>query len=311
VPSTSKRVILAALAGNGGVALAKFAAASLTGSSAMLTEAVHSLVDTGDQLLLLVGEARSRRPPDPTHPLGYGMELYFWSFIVALMIFLLGGVIAIHTGIDRLHDPKAIVSPWINFVVLGVAALLEGTSLWVGLREYKRVIRGEAISLWRFIRISKDTSVISVLLEDSAALAGIVLAALGVIGSAYLGLPWADGAASIGIGAVLLFVAVVLANETRSLIAGEAVAAPVLERMKATLARECRIADVVDLATLQLGPRAILVALTLTFREPISAAAVNQAIEEITAALRKTDDRVAYVYVRPSTPPTAGSSGSS
>jgi cation diffusion facilitator family transporter len=295
----SKRVVLAALGGNLAVAAAKFAAAWLSGSSAMLTEAVHSLVDTGDQVLLLIGQARGERAADASHPLGYGMETYFWSFIVALMVFILGGAVSINTGVEHLLHPHPITAPWVNLGVLAVAAVLEGGSLLVGLREYRRIVRGRPVGVWAFIRASKDPGVFSVILEDSAAELGIALAAAGVVGSSFLGLAWADGAASLAIGALLVGVALVLANETRSLIAGEAVAAPVLERVKAALGRETRIAEVIDIATLQLGPRAILVAITARFAAPMEAAAIETTIAEVTAALRDADPRIAHVYLRP------------
>jgi cation diffusion facilitator family transporter len=295
----STRVVLTALAGNGAIALAKFAAAAISGSTAMLTEAIHSLVDTGDQLLLLVGQARGRRRADDSHPLGYGMETYFWSFIVALMVFVLGGVLSIYEGVRHILHPGALVSPWISLGVLAVSAVFEATSFRVGYREYKRVVRGAPINLWGFIKGSKDPGLVSVLLEDSAALIGIVLAAAGVIGASFAHLPWADGAASIAIGLLLACVAFVLANETRSLIAGESVAPIVMDRLKETLDAISCITRLDEVATLHLGPGSILVALTLTFRPKATSTSIDAAIVEITQCLQATDGRVAYVYVRP------------
>ena len=234
---SSRRVVLAALAGNGAIAIAKFTAAGISGSTAMLTEAIHSLVDTADQVLLLVGQTRGERPADATHPLGYGMEVYFWSFIVALMVFLVGGVLSIYEGVRQILNPAAVISPWINLTVLAVAAAFEGTSFRIAYREYRRVVRGRPTRLWTFIKASKDPALFAVLLEDSAALIGIGLAATGVIASSFFHLAWADGAASVAIGLLLASVAWVLANETRSLIAGEAVAPIVMERLKEALSR--------------------------------------------------------------------------
>ena len=300
----STRVVLAALAGNGAIALAKFVAAWMSGSTAMLTEAIHSLVDTGDQLLLLAGQARGRKPPDASHPLGYGMETYFWSFIVALMVFVLGGVVSVWQGVVHILRPEPIVSPWISLGVLAVAAVFEGASFRVGYREYKAVMRGRTVGgrqvgLWAFIKISKDPSLVSVLLEDSAALIGIVIAAAGVVASAFLHISWADGAASVAIGVLLAGVAFVLGNETRSLIAGEAVAEPVLIQLKETVAAIHCITELREIATLHLGPGSILVALTLSFRPQSTADSVNAAVRELTACLKSADGRVAYVYVRP------------
>jgi cation diffusion facilitator family transporter len=296
----SARVVLTALAGNAAIALAKFAAAAISGSTAMLTEAIHSLVDTGDQLLLLIGQARGRRPPDESHPLGYGMEAYFWSFIVALMVFVLGGLLSVYEGVRHILHPAPLISPWISLGVLAVSAAFEGMSFRVGYREYKKVVRGAPIRLWAFIRNSKDPGMVSVLLEDSAALIGIVLAAAGVIAAGFFHVAWADGAASVAIGLLLACVAFVLANETRSLIAGESVAPVVMERLKETLDRITCITRLDEIATLHLGPGAILVALTLTFRPKATSTSINAAILEITQCLQATDGRVAYVYVRPS-----------
>jgi len=291
--------VLAALAGNIAVALAKFAAAFVSGSTAMLTEAIHSLVDSLDEILLLIGQARGAKAGDATHPLGYGMETYFWSFVVALMVFLLGGVLSIYEGVRHILKPEPVISPWISLGVLAAAAVFESLSFRVGYRELRRVMRGRPIGLWAFIKASKDAGLVSVLLEDAAALIGIGLAAAGVVGSTFLRIPWADGAASVAIGVLLACVAFVLANETRSLIAGEAVAPIVMERLEETLARIDCIMELKEIATLHLGPGSILVALTLAFRPKSTTEMLDTAVLEITRCLQATDGRVAYVYVRP------------
>ena len=295
----SARVVYAALAGNTLIAVAKFAAFGISGSSAMLTEAVHSLVDSTDQVLLLVGQARGRRPPSAAHPFGYGMETYFWSFIVALMVFLLGGVASVFQGVRHLLSPEPLTAPGIGLGVLAIAAVFETASFVVGFKEFKRVVRGRKIGLWAFIRISKDPSLYATLLEDSAALIGIAIAAAGIVASSVFHLLWADGAASIAIGLLLAAVAAVLANETRSLIAGEAVAAPVMEELNKVLAADHRIIRLVEVATLHLGPQAVLVALTLSFRPEMTLVDLGEAIDELTAALQKADGRVCHVYIRP------------
>jgi cation diffusion facilitator family transporter len=298
----SNRAVLAALAGNGAVALAKFVAAWMSGSAAMLTEAIHSLVDTVDELLLLVGQKRGARQRDPSHPLGYGMETYFWSFVVALLVFLLGGVLSIYEGVQHILHPRPVISPWVSLGVLAAAAIFEALSFRVGFREYRRVVGDRPVRFWDFIKGSKDASLVSVLLEDSAALIGVGLAAVGVVGSAFLRVPWADGAASVAIGVLLAAFALVLANETRSLIAGEAVAPMVMERLEETLARVDCITELKEIATLHLGPGAILVALTLAFRAKSTTEMLNTAVFEITQCLQATDGRIAYVYVRPFRP---------
>jgi len=295
----STRVVYAALAGNLAIAAAKFVAYGISGSSAMLTEAIHSLVDSTDQVLLLIGQSRGGRPPHPDHPLGHGMETYFWSFIVAVMVLLLGGGASLYQGVHRIIRPEMVQSPAISFTVLAVAAVFEGSTLAVGFREFKRVVRGRDVPLWRFIQASKDPSLYASLLEDSAALVGIAIAAIGVLGSAVFHLRWADGAASIAIGGLLTAVAFVLANETRSLIAGEAVAPPVMEEITRRLSADTRIERVVDVATLHLGPKSVLVALTLSFTSEMTLTELRRAIRELTAALKQADARIAYVYVRP------------
>jgi len=299
----SRGVVIVALAGNGAIALAKFGAAWISGSTAMFTEAIHSLVDTGDQILLLVGQRRGAKPADATHPLGYGMEVYFWSFVVALMVFLLGGVLSVYEGVRQILSPAPVISPWVSMAVLALAAAFEGTSLRVAYRQYRRVVRGRPTRLWTFIKTSKDPALFSVLLEDSAALIGIGLASAGVIASGFFHIMWADGAASVGVGVLLAGVACVLADETRSLIAGEAVAPIVMERLKEALARIDCLTEVEDVATLHLGPGSILVALTLSFRRDSTTEMLEDAIREITQALQKADERIAYVYVRPSPQP--------
>jgi len=303
----STRVVYAALAGNVAITVAKFIAYGVSGASAMLTEAIHSLVDSVDQVLLLVGQARSRRPADAGHPLGHGMESYFWSFIVAVMVLLLGGVASLYQGVQHLRAPVAIESPGISFAVLAIAAVFEGSSLAVAFREFKRVVRGRDVSLWRFIRVSKDPSLYASLLEDSAALVGIAIAAAGLTASAFFHVQWADAAASLAIGGLLTAVAVVLANETRSLITGEAVAAPVMEEISRLLSAESRIDKVVDIATLHLGPKAVLVALTLSFTSELTLEELRAAIRDLTAAMQRADGRIAYVYVRPAPEPESHS----
>jgi cation diffusion facilitator family transporter len=291
--------VYTALAGNVAVAVAKFVAYGLSGSSAMFTEAIHSLVDSIDQILLLIGQHRGRRPPDAGHPLGHGMEGYFWSLIVAVMVLLLGGFASLYQGVRHVIAPEPLASPAISFGVLAAAAIFEGGSLLVGLREYRRIIRGRDVSLWRFIRLSKDPSLYASLLEDSAALVGISIAAIGLIAATVFHIDRADGIASVAIGILLVGIAGVLANETRSLITGEAVAPPVLEELRRLLDADARVADVHDIATMHLGPHSILVALTITFNSDLRLDALRDAIRELTAEMQKADERISYVYVRP------------
>jgi cation diffusion facilitator family transporter len=291
--------VYAALVCNLAIVSVKFMVYGVSRSSAMLAETIHSLADSLDQILLLLGESRGRRPPDADNPLGDGMETYFWSFIVAVMVLLLGGGASLYQGLHRIMTPETVQSSAISFTVLAIAAVFEGTTLAVGFREFKRVVRGRDVPLWTFILASKDPSLYASLLEDSAALVGIAIAAIGVLGSAVFHVRWADGAASIAIGGLLTAVAFILANETRSLIAGEAVAPPVMEEITRQLSADHRIERVVDIATLHLGPKSVLVALTLSFTSDMTLTDLRHAIRELTTALKKADARIAYVYVRP------------
>lgn len=296
--------MLAALAGNLAIAVTKFAAWFFTRSTAMLTEAIHSLVDTGDQVLLLVGQKRSARPRDASHPFGYGMEIYFWSFIVALMIFTLGGAVSIWEGVDKLMHPAEISRPWINLVVLGVSAVFEGTSFTIAYREYRKMVQGREVRFFKFLQLSKDPNLFSTLLEDGAALTGLALAALGVIGAGWLHMPWADGAASIAIGLLLMAVAAFMANETRSLIAGEAAAPAIVDAACAAL-RDPRITDILEVSSLHLGPRSILVAVTVRFAENMSGDEIRKAADEMVDRVRGADARICDVFLRPGEPPQA------
>jgi cation diffusion facilitator family transporter len=293
--SGSHKVVFAALAGNLAIAVTKFIAAFLTGSSAMLTEAIHSSVDTGNQGLLLLGLARARKPPSQTHPFGYGMELYFWSFVVALLIFALGGAVSVYQGVHKILEPEAMDRAWVNFLVIGLAMIFEGGSFLVAWREFKGV-RGDT-PFFRALKGSKDPSIFAVLLEDGAALLGLLLAALGVTGSA-LGLAWADGAASVAIGVLLVLVAIFLANETRSLLTGESAAPRIIENVREALAADPRVESVTEVLSMHLGPREILLGVTLDFQDDLTAAQIEDAADHFAAMIQGVDARITRVFVR-------------
>ncbi len=293
----TKVVVYAALAGNSAIAVTKFAAAGLTGSSAMLSEAVHSVVDSVDQLLLLVGDARRKAEPTPSHPFGYGLEAYFWGFTVALMVFLLGGAFSVYEGVHKLQHPEPPARLWVNYLVLGLSALFEGATFVFSYVQFRKRAKG-GIGLASFIRRSKDPNLIVTLLEDGAALTGLAIAALGVTGQ-MLGVSWADAAASLAIGVLLMGVAAALANETRSLIAGEAADSTVVGEVRRALEAARSEVGVVEIATLQLGPERILVALTLDFPPFDGRDDVARAVAELTRRVRAADPRIFRVYFRP------------
>ncbi|MFZ1662469.1 MAG: cation diffusion facilitator family transporter, partial [Paracoccaceae bacterium] len=221
--SGSKTVIYAALAGNAAIAVTKFAAGSYSGSSAMLSEAVHSVVDTGNQGLLLLGIARSKRPPDLEHPFGHGMEVYFFAFVVAILIFGVGAGVSFYEGFHQIANPEPVTNFLVNYIVLGLSIAFEGASWLVAFREVNRN-RGNQ-GLLQAVRKSKDPTVFTVLFEDTAAMLGLFIAAMGLLATQFADLVWADGAASIGIGGILTLAAAALAYETKSLLTGEAASA--------------------------------------------------------------------------------------
>jgi cation diffusion facilitator family transporter len=294
--NSSTTVVYAALAGNLAIAATKFVAFALTGSSAMLTEAIHSSVDTGNQGLLLLGLARARKAPSQTHPFGYGMEVYFWAFVVALLIFALGGAFSIYEGVLKILRPEPIGRAWINFVVIGLAVLFEGGSFLVAWKEFRVLTRGTPFL--RAIRRSKDPSVFAVLLEDGAALAGLAIAALGVAGSAMFGIAWADGAASVAIGVLLVAVAIFLANETRSLLTGESASPRIVEAVREMLAADPRIDTVAEVLSMHLGPQEILLGVTLDFHDDLTAGEIEDAADDFATRIRAIDARITRVFVR-------------
>jgi cation diffusion facilitator family transporter len=297
----SRKVIHAALAGNLAIAATKFAAGLWTGSSAMLSEAVHSAVDTGNQGLLLYGLRRAARPPDSRHPFGHGMELYFWAFVVALMIFALGGAVSIYQGLHKVWKPEPIEDVWVNFVVLGAAILFEGLSFRVAWRELRAMHAGEA--LWEAIRRSKDPGVFAVLVEDAAALAGLLIALVGLALAASLHMPVLDGVASIAIGGLLVLAAVFMANETRSLLTGESASPRVIDTARRILTEDARVVIVDELLSMHLGPNEVLLAITLDFRDDLSGGAIEVAAYELSAQIRRALPEVTRVFLRPRHPP--------
>lgn len=295
----SSRVVYAALAGNVLVAGSKYIAAALSGSSAMLTEAIHSTSDCANQLLLLIGVRRGRLPADESHPFGYGMEIYFWTFVVAVLVLLAGGAYSIYRGLSELAAPHPIEAPGVSLAVLFVSAIFEGASFRVGYKQYQKVVArhstpGQTVTVIQFIKLSKDPSLYESLLEDGAALAGIGVAAAGVVGSAFFGMFRADGAASVLIGLILVANAFAILIATRSLVAGEAVAPTVLRDMWSALRGHPWSERVSDLATLHLGPTCILVAVTL-LPGPGNDELVGPEIE---SRLKATDPRIVEVLFR-------------
>jgi len=293
----SKTVIYAALAGNFLIAATKFVAAWFTGSSAMLSEGVHSLVDTGNGGLLLYGLHRAAKPADRNHPLGHGREIYFWSFVVALLVFALGAGVSFYEGVTHIQNPEEIRNPTVNFVVLGLSILFEGSSWLVALREFRKT-KGNAGYL-EAVRKSKDPSVFSVLFEDSAALLGLIIAIAGVAGAYILRMPELDGVASIGISLVLAGTAIFLARETKGLLMGEPASPEVQARVLAIAQAEPAVSRVNDLLTVHMGPSQIVVGLSAEFEDRLTTPEIEACIERLAATLRKEVPEIIAVFTTP------------
>jgi cation diffusion facilitator family transporter len=290
-------VLYGALAANVGIAVAKFIAAGLSGSSSMATEGVHSLVDSGNQILLLYGQKRGSRPPDASHPFGYGRELYFWAFVVAILIFAVGAGVSIYEGIVHIQNPHVIEDPTLNYIVLGIATVLEGSSWTIAVREFRASVGNQ--SWWQAIHRSKDPPGFIVLFEDSAALVGLVIAALGVWASVTFGDPRLDGVASILIGLVLAGVAVLLAREAKGLIIGEAANPALIEQLRKVLDRHPRIDAVNHVRTVHTGPENVFVAVSADFDDTLSMGEAETLIKELEVKMKAISPAIASIYIRP------------
>ncbi len=291
---TSRTVVFAALAGNLVVAAVKFGAACYTGSSAMLSEAVHSVVDTGNQALLLLGMRQAARRPTSGHPFGHGLLLYFWSFIVAIMVFGLGAGVSAVEGVDRIRHPVPLTAVWVNYLVLGAGALIEGTTLLVGLREFRRS-KGRR-DWFEALRHSKDPSIFTVLLEDSAALLGLGAALAGLLLSQWLDAPVFDGIASLVVSGILAATAWFLASECHGLLAGEAAAPEICDSVR-RLASGSGVRRVNDLLSMHFGPSEVLLTLSLEFDHALSAGDIHDAVTRIEAAIQAAHPEMTRIFI--------------
>lgn len=297
--SNSSAVVYAALAGNLAIAVTKFAAAWWTGSSAMLSEAIHSTVDTSNQGLLLLGMRRSARPADDTHPFGHGMEINFWGFVVALLIFALGGAVSVYQGLLHIFEPEPMENAWVNLAVLAASAVFEGLSFRVAWKEMRS--RYPTLSPFAAMRASKDPGVFAVMLEDLAALTGIAIAFTGVTLAYVLDQPVYDGIASLAIGVVLILAALFLSRETLSLMTGESASRDVLARARAVITDDPRVEALDEILSMHLGPRDILLAVSVDFTDTMTSSEIETAVRELTEALRQTHHSITRVYLKPVT----------
>jgi cation diffusion facilitator family transporter len=294
VASESRTAILAAIAGNLAIAVTKFVAASFTGSAAMLSEAIHSVVDTGNGGLMLLGQRRSRRPPDFDHPFGHGRELYFWTLIVAVLVFTVGGGMSVYEGVTHIRHPATQESAVWSYAVLAFAAVFEGTSWYFGWKAFSAE-RGR-LGVIEAIHVSKDPTSFSVLLEDSAALVGLLFAFLGIFLGRMLGVPQLDGVASAVIGVLLFVVAVVMAYESKGLLVGEGLGREELSELRALVESDPAVESVRHLHTIYQGAHEVLLAVELRFRDALSAVEVRRAVLRLKENIRAKQPDIARVY---------------
>ena len=295
--SGNRLVLFAALAANLGIAAAKFVAAGFSGSSAMLTEGFHSVVDSLNQILLLYGQKRSRRPADEIHPFGYGRELYFWSFVVAILIFAVGAGLSIYEGVLHIQHPVAIEDARLSYIVLAISFALEGSSWFLAMREF-RVMQGEQ-GWWQAIRRSKDPPSFMVVFEDTAALFGLVVAAVGITLSQATGDARWDGVASVVIGLALAVVAVLLARESKGLLIGERADPRLIEDIREAFRRRPEVSGVGEVMTIHVAPERVFVAASVDFVDHIAAGAVERLIADTEVELRRTWPVIGAIYVKP------------
>jgi cation diffusion facilitator family transporter len=295
--TTSTRTLIVALAANLGIAASKFVAAAITGSSAMLTEGVHSVVDSTNQLLLMWGRRQAKRPPDKLHPFGYGRELYFWSFVVAVLVFSLGAGVSVYEGYLHILHPEPAVDPLIAYVVLLVAFLLEGWSTVEAFGDFKKA-KGD-LSWFQAVRQSKDPPAFIVLLENGAAMAGIIAAAIGLFLSEMTGNPFFDGAASVVIGVILGFTAALLAHESKGLLIGESADPVLVEKIRDLACEQAGVVGVGHVLTLHSSPDQITVMMNADFRDDMLAGEVEHIVCRIEEMARERWPAVKRLFVRP------------
>ncbi|MBV1822750.1 cation diffusion facilitator family transporter [Komagataeibacter oboediens] len=311
--SSSRTVIFAALGGNLLVAATKFAAAFMTGSASMLSEAIHSLIDTGNQGLLLVGMRRATRPATAMHPFGFGLELYFWTFVVALLIFGLGAGVSLYEGIIHIIHPQPVAHVLVNYVVLMASIVFEGSVWLMALRAFRK--EGKGRRGWvEAVQMSKDPTVFTVLFEDTAALSGLGVALLGNILAEWLDMPVLDGVASIIIACILAVTATFLARESQSLLTGEGVAPEVLTALRRMALAASGVERLNEIRSLHFGPRDVLVVISLDFRNDMTAGQVEVVVSALERQIKQAYPEVTRVFIEAqdsrTQPPGTADSGS-
>ena len=292
---SAKKTIYAAMTANFAIAITKFVAASITGSSAMLSEGIHSVVDTGNELLLLWGLRLSKKPADDSHPFGYGQELYFWTLIVALFIFAIGGGMSIYEGINHVRYPEPLTDPRWNYGVLAFAVIFEGYSWNIALQEFLSN-KGEE-SFWKAIRASKDPTIFTILFEDTAALIGLFVAFIGVLSGHLLNNVYLDGVASIVIGVILCGVALLLATESKDLLIGEGAKPEVVANIRKIINDDPAVEKVIKVLTLHFGPQEILLNLEIKFVDELETEELAIAVERLESSIRTQHTEIQNIFI--------------
>lgn len=293
--SSSKKVIYAALAGNALIAITKFVAASITGSSAMLSEGIHSLVDTGNQGLLLHGLKKASQPADAKFPFGYGKEVYFWSFVVAILIFAVGAGVSIYEGVHHIVKPSEISNPTINYIVLGIAIVFEGGAWFFAFREFSK-LKGE-MGYIEAVQRGKDPTLFVVLFEDTAAILGLLVAFFGILLGQITGNPYFDGAASVIIGLILGGTAIWLAYETKGLLIGESANKHVVDGIKQIIMPLDHIEHVNEVLTMHMGPEFILANISIDFTDQSTATDIEKVIARIDRQIKEAFPTVKRIFI--------------
>lgn len=294
--SGSKKVIIAALIGNSLIAVTKFVAAGITGSAAMMSEGIHSLVDSGNQILLLYGLKRAARPPDARFPFGHGKEIYFWSFVVAILIFAVGAGISMYEGFQHIsHPPEHMHDPMINYIVLGLAIIFESGALYFAVVEFNKT-RG-SMGYFEAVKKGKDPTLFVVLFEDSAAMLGLLVALFGVAMAQATQDPFWDGLASIIIGFILAFTAVWLAYETKSLLIGEGADPSIVKEIKDMAAKYGCVNEINEILTLHMGPDFLLVTISADFEDNLPAGKMEKVVSSLTKEIKMAHPFVKKVYI--------------
>ena len=293
--SESRTAVIAAIAGNLAIAATKFIAAAFTGSSAMLSEGIHSVVDTGNGGLLLLGVRKSKKPPDATHPFGHGKELYFWSLIVAILIFALGGGMSVYEGVTHIAQPHHNQDPTWNYVVLGLAIIFESGSFYFAFKAFRKEMGRQRVL--QTIHASKDPTTFTILFEDTAALLGLLVAFVGIFLGHALNNPYLDGVASIAIGVILGVVAGFLAYESKGLLIGEGVDQETLKSIRKIAREDPAVVKVRKALTMHFGPHDVLLTLDIQFQEKLTASEISAAVDHLEKKIRDRHPEIKHIFI--------------